>query len=183
MGLLSKCIDHLNLFIKLRRVKSVIEYPFRNVKAANRIEIGRNVLIKKHAWFSLGPDCKVQIGDNTRIGRYLILSGVGSSIIIEENVLLSERIFITESNHNFTDIEKAVIGRGSISCGPVKIGKESWIGVGVCILPNVTIGRHCIIGANAVVSKSIPDYSVAAGVPAKVIKHYDHNENRWIPKC
>lgn len=180
MSLLSKCVNHVQVFYKLRRLNSIVEYPFRNVKAANCIEFGHNVRIKKHAWFSLKPDCKVKIGDNTRIGRHLILSGVNTSIVIEENVLISERVLITESNHDFIDVTKPIIGMGAISGGPVRIGTGSWIGIGVCILPNVTIGKHCIIGANAVVTKYIPDYSIATGVPAKVTKCYDFEKQKWV---
>jgi acetyltransferase-like isoleucine patch superfamily enzyme len=60
--------------------------------------------------------------------------------------------------------------RKLISKGPVIIGDNVWVGEGVAILPNVTIGRNCIIGTNSVVTKSIPENSVAAGIPAKVIK-------------
>jgi acetyltransferase-like isoleucine patch superfamily enzyme len=63
--------------------------------------------------------------------------------------------------------------------GPVIIEDEVWIGNGACILPNVTIGKHSIIGSNAVVTKDIPPYCVAAGVPAKIIKQYNPQTEKW----
>ena len=63
---------------------------------------------------------------------------------------------------------------------PVTIGDGSFIGFGVHISPGVTIGKNCVIGAGSVVTKPIPDYSVVAGVPAKVIKHYSFEENKWV---
>lgn len=174
-----RLVDHVRFALRMLRRGSRVEYPFRNVRAANRIEWGRNVRIKKHAWFSLTPGCRVVIGDHTQIGRHLILAGVGSSIVIEENVLISERVFIAEANHGFEDISRPVLGAESVSGGPVRIGAGSWLGVGVCILPGVTIGRHCIIGANAVVTRDVPDYSIAAGSPARVIKRYDPETGAW----
>ncbi len=163
----------------MRRLQSRVDLPVRNIRAANNVRFGRHVRIRKHAWFSLTPDCQVSIGDNTRIGRYFILSGVGSSITIEPNVLMSERVFITESNHSFEAIDKPVQD-SSFSAGPVLIGADSWIGIGVCILPNVRIGKHCVIGANSTVTRDIPDYSIAAGSPAKIRKRYDFEQQAWI---
>lgn len=173
-------LEHILLLVKLTRLHSRIEYPFRNVRAANRIEFGRNIRIKKHAWFSLTTGCRASIGDNTRVGRHFVLAGVDTSIVIGENVLISERVFISEANHDFTDVTRPVVGMGSVSGGPVRIGSDSWLGIGVCVLPNVTIGRHCVIGANAVVTHDIPDYSLAAGVPAKVRKRFDFDKNQWV---
>ncbi len=176
---MANLLSHIRFQLELLQKHSSVELPFRNSEAARRINMGRGVRIKKHAWFSLKPDCQVTIGDNTRIGRYLILSGAGTSITIEDNVLMSERVFITESNHDFADITQPVQS-AAISGGPVHIGSGTWIGIGVCILPGVTIGKHCVIGANATVTRDIPDYTIAAGVPARVVKRYDTDTATWV---
>ena len=62
---------------------------------------------------------------------------------------------------------------------PVIIGEGSWIGENVCII-GASVGKHCVIGANAVVTKDIPDYCVAVGTPAKIIKKYDTKIKKWI---
>lgn len=165
--------------MKVRRASSLVEYPFRNVRAASRIAMGRNVRIRKHAWFSLTPGCKVSIGDNTRIGRHLILAGAGTSIVIGKDVLISERVFIAECNHSFRDITRPIAGGDVVSEGPVRIHDESWLGIGVCVLPGVTIGKHCVIGSNSVVTSDIPAYSVAVGAPARVVKQYDFETKQW----
>jgi acetyltransferase-like isoleucine patch superfamily enzyme len=67
-----------------------------------------------------------------------------------------------------------------LKISPVEIGDESWIGENSVILPGVRIGRHCIIGANSVVNKDVPDFSVAAGQPAVIIKRYDYVSKEWI---
>lgn len=59
------------------------------------------------------------------------------------------------------------------------IGEGSWIGENVCVI-GASVGRHCVIGANAVVTKDIPDYSVAVGAPARVIKKYNFNRGAWV---
>jgi acetyltransferase-like isoleucine patch superfamily enzyme len=86
---------------------------------------------------------------------------------------MGRKVFITDNSHGSFTREQLDIRpnyRPLISKGPVIIEENVWIGEMVCIMPGVTIGRGSIIGANAVVTKSIPPYSIAAGVPAKVIK-------------
>lgn len=60
----------------------------------------------------------------------------------------------------------------------MRIGEGSWLGENVCVI-GASVGKHCTIGANAVVTKDIPDYSVAVGIPAKVIKQYNFKTQRW----
>ena len=66
-----------------------------------------------------------------------------------------------------------------IQNGTVEIGERSWLGENVCVLGAI-IGKHCVIGANSVVTHDIPDYSVAVGAPAKVIRKYDFSSKEWI---
>ncbi|OHB58918.1 MAG: hypothetical protein A2Y12_17715 [Planctomycetes bacterium GWF2_42_9] len=66
-----------------------------------------------------------------------------------------------------------------VNPGTVQIEDEVWLGEGVCVMPNVTIGKHSVIGSNAVVTKNIPPYSVAVGIPAKVIRQYNHETKGW----
>ncbi len=62
---------------------------------------------------------------------------------------------------------------------PVSIGDRSWLGQNVCVLPGASIGEHCVIGANSVVTSPIPDFSVAVGAPARVIKRYNGKTGGW----
>lgn len=96
-----------------------------------------------------------------------------NKVVIGNNVLLASRIFISDHSHgevNKEAITKAPSKRNLVSKGPVIIEDNVWIGEGVSILPNVTIGKNSIIGSNAVVTKSFPENSVIAGVPAILIK-------------
>lgn len=86
---------------------------------------------------------------------------------------MGSNILITDHQHGFVnkdDFETPLVKRKLYSLGPVIIEDNVWIGENVSIMPNVTIGRGCIIGANAVVTKSFPAYSVIGGIPARIIK-------------
>lgn len=88
-------------------------------------------------------------------------------------------VTITDIEHPYENIETAP-GKQKMIARAVRIGRQSFIGMGARIFPGVTIGRHCVIGANAVVTHDVPDYCVAAGVPARVIKKYDPEKGAWV---
>lgn len=108
----------------------------------------------------------VIIGDNTRIGLHTTVIG---PVEIGNNVNLAQGIVVTALNHNFTDCTKRIDEQG-ISTAKVTIGNDVWIGANATVLPGVTIGNHCVVAAGAVVTKDVPPYSLAGGVPAKILK-------------
>ena len=108
----------------------------------------------------------VTIGDYTRIGIHCTVIG---PVCIGNNVNLAQGITVTALNHNFDDTTKRIDEQG-VSTKPVVIGDDVWIGANAVILPGVTIGRHCVVAAGAVVTKDVPDNTVVGGVPAKVLK-------------
>ena len=108
----------------------------------------------------------VVIGDYTRVGIHNTIIG---PVSIGNHVNLAQGITVTALNHNFTDISKRIDEQG-ISTKQVTIGDDVWIGANAVILPGVTIGRHVVVAAGAVVTKDVPDNSIVGGVPAKVIK-------------
>lgn len=129
--------------------------------------------------FSIGKDSVVEsfccinnavgdviIGDHTRIGLYNTIIG---PVIIGNHVNLAQGIIVTALNHNFDKTFKRIDEQG-ISTAPIVISDDVWIGANAVILPGVTIGRHSVIAAGAVVTKDVPDNCIVAGVPAKMIK-------------
>jgi acetyltransferase-like isoleucine patch superfamily enzyme len=98
--------------------------------------------------------------------------------VIGDDVWTGHHVYITDQNHGYTDVSMP-ISKQSQPERPVSIGNGSWLGHGSIVLPGVTIGEHVVIGANSVVTRDIPSYSVAVGSPAKVIRRFDE-EKGWI---
>jgi len=173
----------LMIFFILFKKHSRIKLPFTatSVRALlNNIDsIGSNVYIGKNARFGISRNATFKIGAGTWIGDDFEVS-CNNSIEIGKNVLIGRRVFIGDTIHQYGNIDKPVITQPMSENGYVKIEDDCWIGTGACILPNVIIGKHSVIGANAVVTKDVPPYSVAVGIPAKVIKKYDFERNQWV---
>ena len=162
---------------------SAIGWPTGSGFGEEWIWIGEDTMISSYVTLSagMGPNQEmltnpvVKIGDRCLIGR-------GSSIIghwsieIGNDVFTGMNVYITDQNHGYEELN-IPIGIQSPNDDPVVIGSGSWIGSGAVILPGARIGRHCVIGANSVVRGEVPDFSVVAGVPAKVIRF--HNGERW----
>lgn len=132
----------------------------------------------------VGGDKKLIIGKNCKIGDYVHIAA-GEKVNIGDNCLAASKIFISDINHgdysgtfeySSPDIPP---DKRKIFTKPVSIGNNVWIGENVCILWGVKIGDNCIIGANSVVNKDIPKNSIVAGSPAKILKRYNINTNKW----
>lgn len=142
------------------------------------ITIGKDTLIGPEISLSAGmvpgQECitypVVSIGDRCLIGRGSGIVG-HFSIEIGNDVWTGHNVYITDQNHGYEDVTRP-ISEQSQPERAVKIGDGSWLGYGSVVLPGVTIGRHVVIGANSVVTHDIPDFSVAVGTPAKVIKTF-----------
>lgn len=111
------------------------------------------------------------IGINISLGKNVFINHACSfldlgGITIEDDVMIGPRVNITSENHPVS-----IPDRKSMLPAPVHIKKNAWIGAGATILPGVTIGENAVVAAGAVVNKDVPDNTVVAGVPAKVIKH------------
>lgn len=151
---------------------SVLIPPIR-LEGERHIAIGDGVYIGNRSWIQTLPDCTapvgLRIGNGTSIGSGAVISAA-HSIIVEEDVLMAQNVCIVDHIHKYADLGQPIKNQGIDKIAPVVIGRNTWIGQNVIILPGVSIGRHCVIGANSVVNRSIPDYSLAAGSPARVIK-------------
>jgi acetyltransferase-like isoleucine patch superfamily enzyme len=115
---------------------------------------------------------EIIIGNNVSIQKDCHLAAI-NKIVLGDNVLLASKVYISDHSHgeiNLEAIKSAPCQRKLFSKGPVIIKDNVWIGEGVSVLPNVTIGENSIVGANSVVTKSFPKNSVIAGNPAKLIR-------------
>jgi acetyltransferase-like isoleucine patch superfamily enzyme len=132
--------------------------------------------VLERAGVSFSP--RIEIGDDTSIEQGFHLA-CAEQIIIGKKVAITEYVGIFDIWHSFENIQVPVVDQ-PLKTSPVKIGDHSLIGMGAVIQPGVTIGKHCVIGANSVVIHNIPDYSVAVGAPARVIKQFDPVTSQWI---
>lgn len=131
-----------------------------------RFSLGRRSVVESFCCINNAVG-DVVIGDNTRIGLHSTVIG---PVSIGSHVNLAQGITVTALNHNFADTERCIDGQG-ITTKPVVIEDDVWIGANAVILPGVTIGRHSVIAAGAVVTRDVPPHSLAAGVPAVVRKN------------
>ncbi|WP_337090725.1 DapH/DapD/GlmU-related protein [Proteus terrae] len=171
------------LFFKKSKL---IRYPI-SIRGKKYINFGSNLVTgkycridafgkeKKSKILSFGDDC--QINDSVHIGAI-------NNIKIGNNVLIASRVFITDHQHgNYNNGDHShpfeIAKERILSSDPVTIDDNVWIGEGVVVLPGVTIGKNSIIGANAVVTQDIPENCIAVGIPAKVIKKFNFEKNRW----
>ena len=101
-----------------------------------------------------------------------------NSIVIDSNTCISAGVTITDINHPYLNIDIPVEMQ-DLEVSSVYIGSDSKIYNGAVVLPGVNIGKHCVIGANSVVTKDIPDYCVAVGAPAIIVKRYNFSSKQW----
>jgi acetyltransferase-like isoleucine patch superfamily enzyme len=157
--------------------------PFR-YHGLNQISLGEKVMIHRDCWIQVvgGPgddeSSKIVIKAHAGIGMGSTISAA-QQVVIEEYVLLARNVYISDHAHAYENLDVPVMHQGIDHIAPVSIGRHTWLGQNVVVLPGVAIGQHCVIGANAVVNSSIPDFSVAVGAPARVVKQYDRNDGQW----
>ncbi len=101
-------------------------------------------------------------------------------VTLAPDVMLAERCFLADNNHGYRDPDRSIRAQPLETPGELFVGEGSWLGANVVVAGRVTIGKHCTIGANSVVLDDIPDYSVAAGNPARVLKRYDPDAREWV---
>jgi acetyltransferase-like isoleucine patch superfamily enzyme len=161
-----------------------ISPPFR-FWGLNEISLGEGVMIHRDCWIQTIPaseeeeaSTKLLIGPHSGIGMGASISAA-RKIVLGEYVLLARNVYISDHAHAFKNVEDPIMSQGLTGIAPVSIGARTWLGQNVVVLPGVTIGQHCIIGANSVVNSSIPDFSVAVGSPARVVKQYNSGTGRW----
>jgi acetyltransferase-like isoleucine patch superfamily enzyme len=160
--------------------RSRIIHPLR-LKHVECISIGREVMINKYCWLQTerhsaqAPD--LVIGDGCVIGNFNHIT-CADRVCLGEKVLTADRVFISDHNHQFEDPYKPVMEQGVMPRGPVSIGSGSWLGENVVVL-SANIGRNCVIGANSVVTRDIPDHCVVAGSPARIIRRYNEEKHVW----
>jgi len=169
------------------RRSRLIRFPI-TIRGRNYIDFGTNLTtgigcrIEAFPYFSNGTI--IEFGNNVEINDYVHITGV-SKVIIGNDVLIASKVYISDSQHgnysgdSFQDSPFSTPNSRKLSYKPVIIEDNVWIGESVCILAGVRIGRGAVIGANSVVTKDVPECSIMAGNPAKIIKKYNIDTHKW----
>ena len=161
------------------------------LRVPNQIALGNGVVVDDYATLDVrGSDASVEIMDRVSIGRFSTVAAKGGHVILRsgcnvgsycriatnsrvdigESVLLGAYCYVGPGNHQTTEEGGSLISAPMEIRGGVSIGEHSWLGTRVTVLDGVRIGKHAIIGAHALVTQDVPDWGVAVGTPARVVK-------------
>ncbi len=162
--------------------KSSLLFPLK-ISGLENISVGNHVNIAYKSWLAAIPHtgaekCELVIGDGTCIGNFNHIYAT-NSIVIGNNVLTADKVYISDNLHSYEDITVPIMHQPIKQINTVIIGDGCWLGENACVI-GAKIGKNCVIGANSVVTKDIPDYCVAVGAPAKIIKRFNLDQQIWI---
>ncbi len=118
----------------------------------------------------------MQIGCDSLIG---LSNAIIGPVIIGDKVILAQHVVVSGLNHAYQDVRTAIKDQ-PIEKKMIVIGDGSWLGANVVVTAGVTIGKHCVVAAGSIVTRNIPDHSVAVGNPARVVKTYDSDRDAWV---
>jgi acetyltransferase-like isoleucine patch superfamily enzyme len=155
---------------------SVLSLPVR-LGGASRITIGDSVFVGSGSWLQTHLDFSgsrgaIVLGDRVSIAGACVISAA-REIVLEEDVLLARNVYIADHGHEYRHVALPVKDQGLRDLGPVRIRAGAWLGQNVVVCPGVTIGKRSVVGANSVVKDDVPDYAIAVGAPARVVRTLD----------
>jgi acetyltransferase-like isoleucine patch superfamily enzyme len=185
---------------KLRTVWMQRTYPFASLGSnfyvhhsldlarsiAPYIKIGNSVLLERDVWINIpvvppSGEPVILFDEGCKLGRRCVISAI-NRIHFERDVVFAPQVLVMDHNHAFDDVNTPIKYQGITRGGTIRIEAGCWIGFGaaiVCGKGELVIGRNSVIGANAVVSRSIPPNSVVTGNPARVVKQFDTSKGEW----
>lgn len=172
---------YYSLFWGTMGAGSKIVRPMR-LRNVHNIHVGRRVIINSHAFLLTLPAFpptvpRLSIGDGSVLGHMNHITCV-KEVSIGKNVLTADRVFISDHSHGFENPNLPIMQQAVTSNGPVKIGDGAWIGENACVI-GCSVGNNSVVGANSVVIHDVPPYSVAVGIPARVVRQYNPQTAKW----
>lgn len=148
------------------------------IHSKRKISIGKNVRIYPGCRMETIDNGEIEIERNVSIAQNFHISSMKERLVIGENTTILGNVFITNIDHEYTQIGKHILEQPLIY-KKTFIGENCFIGYGASIQAGTVLGKQCIVGTNAVVRGTFPDYVVLAGVPARIIKRYNKNSYEW----
>lgn len=142
------------------------------------VVLGNNVIVGRNAWLDISRNTKggrIVIGDGTQIGRNAVISAC-KEISIGKKCLISYNVTFVDHDHDVFDPTISPMDAGITEGQEITIEDECFVGAHSFILKGVRLGKHCVVGANSVVTKSFPAFSVIAGNPAKLVRTLEQEE-------
>jgi acetyltransferase-like isoleucine patch superfamily enzyme len=165
----------INPFKHSRGAGSIIRMRTRlDVFPYNNFILGARSVVEDFSVINNGVG-HVVIGSNTIIGLSNVIIG---PVSIGDNVMFAQHVVVSGLNHGYKDIGTPPALQ-KVECNLISISDDVWIGANSVITAGVSIGRHSIVGAGSVVTKTIPDYCIVVGNPARIIKTYNFTTNEW----
>jgi acetyltransferase-like isoleucine patch superfamily enzyme len=167
--------------VSLHYTSKVCRPHASRISLGNLVSLGAYVTLNVSAQDPIG-ETAIVLEDNCHICFGSIISA-RNRIHLERDVLVGQVVVIADHNHAYEDVTVPVLNQGITEGGTIRIGQGTWIGHGasiICSRGELTIGRNCVIAANSMVMRSVPDYSVVFGNPAKVIRQFDPVEGAWV---
>jgi acetyltransferase-like isoleucine patch superfamily enzyme len=171
---------HRSAFRKLGH-KARLFRPYR-IDGMGAIEIGDESSLQRGGWLYCvsidGGSASLIIGQGCSFGYNNHIVAV-RDVKIGDHVLTANNVYIGDNAHSYLDVSRPIMHQPVIFKRAVSIGGGTWIGENACVI-GASVGRNCVIGANSVVTRDIPDYCVAVGVPARVIRRFDATLRQWV---
>ena len=163
---------------------AIIQLP-AHILGAKYIHIGERVSIGSNSYIHAIDNYagkmyspQILIGDDVYVGRNCYINAI-SLIEIQEGCVLSEEVYLADQSHGLDPRGGLIMKQPLTSKGSIVIGAHTFVGLRAVIMPGVSIGHHCVIGTSAVVTRSIPDFSMVVGNPARIIKQYNTDRHEW----
>lgn len=133
-----------------------------------RLEIGRGTFLEAGVTLSGAPQGRIRLGRQVYLSRGVTVGAAGL-VEIGDYALVAPGCYITDADHRFDDPVVPVPEQGMSCKGPTVLEDNVWLGANVVVTSGVRIGRRSVIAANSVVTRDVPEFSLAAGVPARVL--------------
>jgi acetyltransferase-like isoleucine patch superfamily enzyme len=174
-----------------------IDLP-RNISGADRIHLGDDVALGPGSFLiavtrypgrkMASAECPMDgqtFEPVLRIGNRVTATAnlqvfAQQSVVIEDDVMFASNVFLNDGSHGYATATVPYKYQPIFRIAPIVVGRGSWLGQNVVVMPGVTIGAHALIGANSVVTKDVPPRCIAAGSPARVLKRWDEQGSRGV---